>query len=80
MPPFVDQKHLSKGDAEADIDEFNYEISLLAAAKKSRLSFEELNLLSLNDFFDYLDMFLGNESSEPEKATQNDIDNFYRYM
>lgn len=84
MPPFVEDKHLTKKDSQDSegIEEFNYEVSLLVAAKQSKLSFEELNLLTLNDFFNYLDMFVGEKEDDekPRIATQEDIDNFYRYM
>lgn len=49
---------------------------LLVSAKKMGLSFEELNLFSLNDFFDFTDLWVGEEEGS-RKATQEDID---RYM
>lgn len=81
MPPFVEKKHLNN-ESDTNLEEFDYEVSLLVAAKKSKLSFEELNLLSLNDFFNYLDMYMGEKEEEekPRIATQEDIDKFYRYM
>lgn len=82
MPPFVKERHLtqtSNENSKRNID--NYEISILAMAKKSKLSFEELNLLTLNDFFDYIDLYIGEDDTESTRdATQNDIDNFYSYM
>lgn len=86
MPPFVASKHLKKSkekeDVKEDIKEFNFEVTILASAKKSKLSFEELNLMSLNDFFDYLDIFIGKDEEKEtiKDADQNDIDNFYSYM
>lgn len=81
MPPFVAQRHRKESDKkETNTDK--YEVSILAAAKKSKLSFEELNLLSLNDFFDYIDLFVGtgNEDEVARDATQEDIDAFYSAM
>lgn len=43
------------------------------------MSFEELNMLTLNDFVDFVDIFLGEETGEVE-ATQEDIDKFYSSM
>lgn len=79
MPPFVSKKHLKEADYEGEED-IEYEVRILAIAKKTKLSFEELNLLSLDDFFNYVDLFVG-DSGEKEtvrQATQNDIDDFYR--
>lgn len=80
MPPFVAQRHRKESDKkETNTDK--YEVSILAAAKKSKLSFEELNLLTLNDFFDYIDLFIGVENEETTReATQEDIDLFYSAM
>lgn len=80
MPPFVAQRHRKESDKkETNTDK--YEVSILVAAKKSRLSFEELNLLTLNDFFDYMDLFIGVENEETTReATQEDIDLFYSSM
>lgn len=82
MQPFVSEKHLNnlnKGDKSTNED-FNFEVSVLVAAKKVGLSFEELNLFSLNDFFDFLDMYIGENEEQPRQATQEDIDYFYRYL
>lgn len=79
MPPFVAKKHQNQSNGSVDED-FNYEVSILAAAKKTGLSFEELNLLTLNDFFDYVDMWMGEDKEIIKEATQEDIDYFYRYM
>lgn len=80
MPPFVAKRHRKETDKE-ETNTDKYEISILAAAKKSRLSFEELNLLTLNDFFDYMDLFIGVENEETAReATQEDIDLFYSSM
>lgn len=79
MQPFVSEKHLNKGNKSTNED-FNFEVSILVAAKKVGLSFEELNLFSLNDFFDFLDMYIGENEEQPRQATQEDIDYFYRYL
>lgn len=81
MPPFVASRHLKEETDDSNKNTDKYEISILAAAKKSKLSFEELNLLSLNDFFDYMDLFIGVENEETTReATQEDIDLFYSSM
>lgn len=81
MPPFVASRHLKEETDDSNKNTDKYEISILAAAKKSKLSFEELNLLSLNDFFDYVDLFVGTENEEvAREATQDDIDLFYSAM
>lgn len=80
MPPFVAQRHRKESDKE-ETNTDKYEVSILAAAKKSKLSFEELNLLTLNDFFDYMDLLIGVENEETTReATQEDIDLFYSSM
>lgn len=50
-------------------------------AKRVGLSFEELNQMTLDEFFDFVDAWVGevdNKSAAPRKATQADIDAFYR--
>ncbi len=81
MLPFVASRHLKEETDDSNKNTDKYEISILAAAKKSKLSFEELNLLSLNDFFDYMDLFIGVENEgAAREATQEDIDLFYSAM
>lgn len=52
-------------------------MAVIVAAKKAKLSFEELNLFTLNDFLDYVEMYIGEEETE---ADQTDIDRFYSSM
>lgn len=47
-------------------------------AKKVGLSFDELNMMTLNEFIDFVDLFIGEEGETPREATQKDIDSFYR--
>lgn len=59
----------------------NYEIDLIVIAKRVGLSYEELNQMTLDEFFDFVDAWVGevdNKSAAPRKATQADIDAFYR--
>lgn len=49
-------------------------------AKKVGLSFEELNMLTLQDFVDFMDLWVGEDEKGPKKASQGDIDNFYSMM
>jgi hypothetical protein len=62
-----------KGNSEPDKD---IEIGILATAKKMGLSFEELNLFSLNDYLVFVDKWTGEESDTVRQATQADIDFF----
>ncbi|WP_130807645.1 hypothetical protein [Senegalia massiliensis] len=56
----------------------NPEIEILVAAKKMGLSFEELSLFNLNDFFRFVDIWAGEEETDGRReATQADIE---RYM
>lgn len=77
MPPFVEKRHRTQKSSKKI--EANEEVMILATAKKLGLSFEELNLLTLNDFFDCIDLMNGKVDTT-RMATQEDIDNFYRYM
>jgi hypothetical protein len=57
------------------------DLVILSNAKHMGLSFEELNEFTLNEFMIFSDIWLGKEKkNEVKKATQKDIDNFYRYM
>lgn len=51
----------------------NWEISILVNAKRMGLSFDELNLFTIQDFIDYQNMFLG-QGNYVKEATQKDID------
>lgn len=74
MPPFVESNLASESNEEIPED-FNYELSLLIMAKKVGLSFDELNLFTLNDFIKYINLYVGND--EEQGATQDDINDFY---
>jgi hypothetical protein len=57
------------------------DLVILSNAKHMGLSFEELNEFTLNEFMIFSDIWLGKEKkNEVKKATQKDIENFYRYM
>lgn len=53
-----------------------FEIDILAIGKKIGISFEEMNELSVQDFIDLAQSFLG-EKNKKREATQQDIDNFF---
>lgn len=74
MPPFVESNLAGESKEEAPQD-FDYELSLLIMAKKVGLSFDELNLFTLNDFIKYINLYVG--SDEEQGATQDDINDFY---
>lgn len=42
------------------------------------MSLHELDLLTLQDFFDIAHVYLGDDPDEPREATQADIDAFFR--
>lgn len=60
----------------------NFEIFILASAKRMGLSFEELNMFTFNDFLTFIDIWIGEKKieDEPRMATQSDIDRFYNTM
>lgn len=78
MPPFVASRNLNQNNRLAPKD-FNCEISILVMAKKMGLSFDELNMMTLRDFFDFAELWAGDYEAEYE-ATQADIDRFYSSM
>lgn len=82
MPPFTQGKQSQQNRTESlensPTVSFNYEVSILAMAKKVHLSFEELNMLTMNDFMDFIDITLGDTEQVVEReANQNDIEKFY---
>lgn len=79
MPPFVTSQKLKKNSKPVPKD-FNYEVSILVMAKQTGLSFDELNMMTLQEFVDYIDLWVGDEDNEPRNATQEDIDKFYSSM
>ena len=79
MPRFATTTRIKK-TTQPPKSNFNSEISLLYMAKKIGLSFDELNQLTLQDLYDLVDMWIGEEDNAPREATQEDIDRFYRVM
>lgn len=69
------EKNQKKSKGKNSVNDENYELMLLVSAKKMGLSFEELNLFSLNDFFDFTDLWIGEEEGS-RVATQEDIDKY----
>jgi len=49
---------------------------MLVTAKKMGLSFEELNLFSLDDYLTFVDKWTGNEEEGTREASQSDIERF----
>lgn len=78
MPPFVISHNQNQSNRSVPKD-FNYEVSLLVMAKRMGLSFDELNMMTLQDFMDFAEMWTGEYETEYE-ATQADIDRFYSSM
>lgn len=80
MPPFTKEVE-NKSTNNTTVTNFNYELSILVMSKKVGLSFEELNILTMNDFMDFIDIYLGETDAVVERdATQDDIDDFYSIM
>ena len=48
-------------------------LGILVTAKRMGLSIEELNLLSLDDFMSYMELWAGPEDGASRRATQGDI-------
>ena len=73
----MSEKRLSKKSSQPNTEDT--EIGILATAKKMGLSFEELNLFSLDDYIAFVDKWVDNEGGKKEtvrQATQADIDFF----
>lgn len=47
-------------------------------ARRIGLSMTELDLLTMQDFFDLVYAYMGDDPDAPREATQADIDAFYR--
>lgn len=62
----------------SDVSEHEFtEIGILVTAKRMGLSFEELNLFSLNDYLTYVDKYTNNDKKDViKKASQSDIDRY----
>ena len=53
--------------------------SLLASGKRVGMSFDEINLFTVAEFYDFLQAYIGDEKTEKKrKATQADIDKMYK--
>lgn len=50
------------------------EISILATAKKTGLSFMELNELRVCDYIKFMEIYTGEDENKPRQASQDDID------
>lgn len=55
----------------------DFEIMILAQAKRAGLSFFELNELRMCDFVVFMDFFIDGGTGRPRPATQEDIDRFF---
>lgn len=53
------------------------DLMLLCVGKKAGLSFDEINLLRVQDLLDYVNIYSEQDKDKPRKATQTDIDKFY---
>jgi hypothetical protein len=58
--------------------EFAYDI--LTIAKKMHISFEELSILRIKDLFKFADSYMdkSTDKNKKKKASQEDIDKFYK--
>lgn len=74
MPPFaIGPKTKANNGTNSKTN--NCEISVLAIAKKAGLSFEELNMMTMQDFVDFVYSWVGEDTTAD--TTQDDIDAFY---
>jgi len=54
------------------------DVNVLVMAKRLGMSFNELDLLTMQDFVDMAYLYMGDDPDAPREATQEDIDAFYR--
>ena len=52
--------------------------NIISSAKRIGLSLQELDLLTMQDFFDVAYAYMGDDPDAPREATQEDIDRFFR--
>ena len=62
--------------ASKNTDTDDVEIGILVTAKRMGLSFDELNLLSLQDYLIFVDKWIGKEENGTRQATQADIEKY----
>lgn len=80
MPFFVQGREWHrppKGDREIECD--RTDINIMTTAKRIGLSLHEMDMMSLQDFFDFVYAYIGGQSEDdsPREATQADIDAFF---
>lgn len=73
---FVQESKLKNKATTKSVEDNNIEIGMLVTAKKMGLSFEELNLFSLDDYLTFVDKWTGNEEEGTREASQSDIERF----
>jgi len=71
---FVQESKLNNKAKSTNNDDI--EIGILVTAKKMGLSFDELNLFSLDDYLAFVDKWTGEESEGARQASQADIERF----
>ena len=54
------------------------DINIIALARRIGLSMTELDLLTMQDFFDLVYAYMGDDPDASREATQEDIDAFFR--
>ncbi len=54
------------------------ELDLLSLGKHTGLSFAEINELRVKDLLDFVQSYSGKKGDAVRKATQGDIDKFYK--
>ena len=73
---FFIKENNTENSVSNDMQSNRFEIDILAIGKKIGVSFEEMNELSVQDFIDLAQSFLG-EKDKKREATQQDIDKFF---
>ena len=53
-------------------------MNIISSAKRIGLSMMELDMLTMQDFFDLAYAYMGDDPEMSREATQEDIDAFYR--
>lgn len=68
----------SQGDENVSDDDVDCAISVLTIGKRIGLSLDEMNVLTVQDVLDMAKAYSGKEEKKVRKATQKDIDAFFK--
>lgn len=71
----------SEGRKNPSSDNFDMAYSLLASGKRIGMSFDEINYFTVSEFYDFLQVYIGDDAPGKKgrrQATQEDIDRMYK--